>query len=62
MIPEFSAVVAGIQTRPLSEPEVWREVCIVTKQGREHSPAVGGFLAAVRNYPFPESRFKDALE
>lgn len=58
-IPEFSAVIAGVQTRPLMDPEVWRDVCLVTMQGRRHSPAVAKFLAALRGFPFPESRFAD---
>lgn len=57
MIPEFSAVAAGVQTRPLIDPEVWRDVCLVTRQGHDHAPAVRGFIEAVRGYPFPESRF-----
>ena len=56
-IPEFSAVVSGIQTRPLMDPEFWREVCLVTVSGRRHSPAVAKFLKALRGYPFPESKF-----
>jgi DNA-binding transcriptional LysR family regulator len=56
-IPEFSAVAAGIQTRPLMDPEFWRDVCLVTMAGRRHSPAVASFIKALRDFPFPESRF-----
>ena len=56
-IPEFSAVVAGVQTRPLMDPEVWRDVHLVTMTGRRHSPAVASFFNALRGFPFQESRF-----
>jgi LysR family transcriptional regulator, hydrogen peroxide-inducible genes activator len=56
-IPEFSAVVPGIQTRPAIEPDVWRDICLVTMAGRRHSPAVACFLKALRGFPFPNSRF-----
>jgi LysR family transcriptional regulator, hydrogen peroxide-inducible genes activator len=58
-IPEFSAVVPGIQTRPLIEPEVWRNICLVTMAGRRHSPPVASFLKALRGFPFPDSRFEE---
>jgi LysR family transcriptional regulator, hydrogen peroxide-inducible genes activator len=56
-IPEFSAVLPGIQTRPVIDPEVWRDVCLVTMAGRRHSPAVAKFLKAVRGFPFADSRY-----
>jgi DNA-binding transcriptional LysR family regulator len=56
-IPEFSATIPGIQTRPLMDPEVWRDVCLVTMPARRHSPAVSKFLSALREYPFPTSEF-----
>ena len=49
-IPEFSAVIPGLQVRPVVEPEVWREVCLVTVAGRRFSPAVAAFVAAVKSY------------
>jgi DNA-binding transcriptional LysR family regulator len=49
-IPEFSAVVPGLQVRPVSEPEVSRDVCLVTVAGRRFSPAVATFVAAVKSY------------
>jgi LysR family transcriptional regulator, hydrogen peroxide-inducible genes activator len=60
-IPEFSAVLPGIQTRPVMEPEVWREICLVTMEGRRHSPAVASFLKMLRRISFPESRFSSDL-
>lgn len=49
-IPEFSAIIPGLQTRPVAEPEVWREVCLVTVAGRRFSPAVATFVKAVKSY------------
>ena len=59
-IPEFSAIVPGLQTRPLIEPEVWREVSLVTIAGRAQSPAVQSLLDALRGYPFPGTKFAAA--
>jgi LysR family transcriptional regulator, hydrogen peroxide-inducible genes activator len=56
-LPEFNAVFPGVQTRPLIEPEVWREVCLVTMAGRHHSPAVASFLKSLRGFLFADSRF-----
>ncbi len=39
LIPQFSPVVPGLVTRPLSEPAVIREVCLVTVRGRRLSAA-----------------------
>ena len=52
-IPEFSAVIPGLHVRPVIEPEVWREVCLVTMAGRRFSPAVAAFVSAVRAYGWP---------
>lgn len=49
-IPEFSAVLPGLQVRPVIEPEVWREVCLVTVAGRRFSPAVATFVNSVKSY------------
>jgi DNA-binding transcriptional LysR family regulator len=59
-IPEFSAVIPGIQTRLLVEPEVSRDVCLVWMAGRRHSPAVRAFVKLARCYPWPDSRFSAA--
>lgn len=58
-IPEFSAVVPGIQTRPIIDPEVWRDVSLVTMAGRRHSPVVASFLKSLRGFQFPDSQFFD---
>lgn len=49
-LPEFSAVVPGVQTRPVVEPEIWREICLVWRKDHELSPAVQRFATAARNY------------
>jgi LysR family hydrogen peroxide-inducible transcriptional activator len=49
-IPEYSAVVPGLHVRPVMEPDVSREVCLVTVSGRRFSPAVATFVGAVKSY------------
>jgi LysR family transcriptional regulator, hydrogen peroxide-inducible genes activator len=49
-IPEFSAVAPGILTRPVVDPEVWRNVSLVSMAGRRFSPAVATFIKAVTAY------------
>jgi len=34
----------GVVARPLIEPEIWREVALVTVRGRPHSPGVGALV------------------
>jgi LysR family transcriptional regulator, hydrogen peroxide-inducible genes activator len=34
----------GVVGLPLTEPEFWREVNLVTVRGRRHSPAVGALV------------------
>lgn len=57
-IPEFSAVIPGLQTRPVTDPEVWRDICLVLMSGRRHSPAVASLLKAVRSYDWPLGRYE----
>ena len=49
-IPEYSAVIPGLQVRPVAEPQVVRQVCLVTVAGRRFSPAVLTFVNAVKSY------------
>ena len=46
-LPEYSVILPGLQTRPLVEPEVVREVALVTVAGRRFSPAVATFVRAI---------------
>jgi LysR family transcriptional regulator, hydrogen peroxide-inducible genes activator len=50
-LPEFTASVPGLVTRPV-QPEVVREVCLVTVAGRRWSAPVTAFVKAVRPYPW----------
>ncbi|WP_119392105.1 LysR family transcriptional regulator [Taklimakanibacter lacteus] len=56
-IPEFSVMLPGLELRPVIEPDVWREINLVTMSGRRMSPALASFIKAVRDYPWPASRF-----
>ena len=52
-MPEFSPVLPGLRTRRVIEPEVVREVCLVTVSGRRFSPAVATFVKALKAYKWP---------
>jgi DNA-binding transcriptional LysR family regulator len=52
-LPEYSVLLPGLQTRPLIDPEVTREVSLVTVAGRRFSPAVAAFVRAIKAYPWP---------
>ena len=44
-MPQYCAADApDIVVRPLVEPEIWREVNLVTVRGRPHSPAIGALV------------------
>lgn len=48
-VPEFSAAgQPGVCHRPVTEPEIVRQVSLVTFVGRSHSPAIDAFANAVR--------------
>ena len=52
-LPEFSPVLPGLQTRRVIEPEVTRNVSLVTVSGRRFSPAVTTFMLALKAYKWP---------
>ena len=58
-MPEYSAIVPGLQTRRVVDPEVVREVSLVTIAGRRFSPAVAAFVRAIKAYKWPSA---DGLE
>jgi DNA-binding transcriptional LysR family regulator len=60
-LPEFSPVLSGLRCRPLIDPEVAREVSLVTVAGRRYSPAVAAFMKAIRAYRWPEQDAEAAL-
>ena len=47
-LPEFSPTIPGVRTQPVSEPEVVREVSLVSMSGRRFSPAVLSFVRAIK--------------
>jgi len=55
-LPEFSATVPGVLTRPVFEPEILREVSLVSIAGRRFSPAVAAFARAIRGYRWLEAQ------
>jgi DNA-binding transcriptional LysR family regulator len=54
-IPEFSATVPGVETRAVTDPEVTRDVSLVSIAGRRFSPAVATFVRAARAHRWPET-------
>ena len=43
-MPAHSVKHPGVAGLPLTEPEFWREVNLVTVRGRRHSPALGALV------------------
>ena len=52
-MPEYSVFAPGLLTRRVVDPEVVREVSVVTVAGRRFSPAVAAFVRAIKAYPWP---------
>lgn len=50
IVPEYLIMQPGLHIRPLVEPDVIREVCVVTMAGRRFSPAVGTFVRGIKLY------------
>ena len=42
----------GVVARPLVEPEIWREIALVTVRGRPHSPGVGALMQEAMRLPW----------
>ena len=55
-LPEFLATVPGLVTRPVIDPAVKREVCLVTVAGRRWSRPVAALANAMQRYPWPGSK------
>jgi len=51
-MPALSAAHPGVVALPLIEPEIWREVALVTVRGRPHSPAVGALVQEAMRLPW----------
>ena len=52
-LPEFSNTIPGVISRPVIEPSIEREVCLVTIAGRRWSSPLSAFVRAVRQYKWP---------
>jgi DNA-binding transcriptional LysR family regulator len=52
-LPEFSACVGGLRTRPLVEPCVARAVSLVSLIGRRRTPQASKFLNLALSYAWP---------
>jgi DNA-binding transcriptional LysR family regulator len=52
-MPEYSAVLPGLPTRPIIDPPVRRTVNLATVAGRRFSPAVATFIKAIDRYKWP---------
>ncbi len=56
IMPEFLPILPGIATRILVEPEISREIMLVTVAGRRHSPAMACFIDLARRHPWGRNR------
>jgi LysR family hydrogen peroxide-inducible transcriptional activator len=52
-MPEYSAVLPGLNTRPIVNPPVTRTIHLATVAGRRFSPAVATFIKAIDRYQWP---------
>jgi DNA-binding transcriptional LysR family regulator len=53
-MPEYSAVLPGLMTRPIIDPPVNRTIHLATVAGRRFSPAVATFIKAIDRYKWPD--------
>jgi DNA-binding transcriptional LysR family regulator len=60
IMPEFSVMLPGVIARPVTEPEIVRQVSLVTVAGRRFSPALQAFIRAIKAYRWPEARLAAA--
>jgi DNA-binding transcriptional LysR family regulator len=60
-LPEFSPTIPGVQTRLVVDPEIVRDVSLVSIAGRRFSPAVADFARSIRAYRWPEEDRSQAL-
>ena len=49
-LPEFSPTIPGVRTQLVTDPEVVREISLVSMFGRRFSPAVLTFTPAIRSH------------
>ena len=53
ILPEHSPTIPGVVTRPIIEPEIVRDVSLVTVSGRRFSPVVTAFVRGTKSYRWP---------
>jgi DNA-binding transcriptional LysR family regulator len=53
ILPQHTPTVGGLLTRPLVDPEIAREVSLITLAGRRFSPAVAAFIRHARAHAWP---------
>lgn len=56
VMPEFLPMMPGIATRPLTEPEISREISLVTVSGRRYSPALTTFVSLAKRHDWNDFR------
>jgi DNA-binding transcriptional LysR family regulator len=61
LLPESSPTIPGVSTRLVAEPEIVREVSLVSMSGRCFSRAVGAFVRAIRAFEWSQTVAKDRL-
>jgi DNA-binding transcriptional LysR family regulator len=49
-MPQYCASHPEVVVKPLVEPEIWREVSLITVRGRPHSAAVGALVSEARRW------------
>lgn len=54
IMPEHLPRLPGVATRPIVEPEITRQVSLVTMAGRRFSPAVATFVREIKAYRWPD--------
>jgi LysR family hydrogen peroxide-inducible transcriptional activator len=54
-LPEFSPTIPGVRTQPVTEPEVVRDVSLVSMSGRRFSPVVLAFIRTIRAHDWSQA-------
>ncbi len=54
-LPEYSNMIPGVVSRPVIDPPIEREVCMLTVAGRRWSSPLSAFVHAARKYRWPNT-------
>ena len=54
-LPEYSNTIPGVVSRPVIDPPIEREVCLLTVAGRRWSSPLSAFVQAARQYRWPQA-------